>query len=238
MPEAINNPVSPAEQTTQGPDPLSHPNWAPAEIVQRGSVFLRALRQQALITFGAYLISLIIFGHAVYTFVDHIRQPAYIRGITPSGWTFGGTTTTYVKTTDQTQEACKQILEASFRRTPLGEPPFMGDYISEKVRGKINEMFFNRRDEYMSSLTAIEIKPQGANANIAAYSFRSRLVVVSKRETVPSEVYFSAVYSAVPASPENNAAWKLVGLNLITKEQFYAEERDAERRKQLGLEAK
>lgn len=219
-----------------------HPFWQPDLFVEQelpDDPVLVKVKRKTYITIIALGVAMIFCIAMAVLHIQLAIKPQLVVGRTPSGWIYTSDLKPFKVDADDELNMLKEILETHFMRTDKGRLPVLDEFSTPETLAKMDSMLQRSAPgPYEVRYTVVETRIIDRTEREASLSFRGRLNVVDVKGSAASEMFYGALFRRISPNEKNITGWRLVGIIEATADMFYMQEREAERRKMLGLDDK
>jgi hypothetical protein len=134
----------------------------------------------------------------------------------------------------------RDTIEETFHRTEKGSLPALADFLGPGVKDFVDRQYTRVQKEfpegYSQTFTVLDERFLGFSPTEGMrVDYRGTWGIRSTAGMATSVIYLRARFGKGVATKLNSSGWRLVGLDVITEDDFYAAERAAEREQRLGL---
>ena len=130
-------------------------------------------------------------------------------------------------------------MEVLFGRTEKGLPPAIHDFCSPEVVAAVDQAYreaaANYPAGYVQTLAILEERVVTARQGFRRTRYRGLLSSRSVDRAQASPIYIEATFMVGAPSPLNATGWRLVGVDALSRDEYYREDEDRAVRKALEL---
>lgn len=220
-------------------EPLTNIRWERTE--ESGDFFIDEDRLRRIFHFllAGGIVLLVALGGGLWRLSRAAFTPHKFVGIS-HGLIFSGQPQSLATVRDDDfDQQLKDTIEVLFSRTEKGLPPAINDFCAPEVVNQIEQAY---RDQalkypagYVQTMTVLEARIVESRTGFRRVRYAGRLSSRSASAAQTSTIFLDCTYVIRAPTPLNTVGWRLTRVDAMTRDAFYAPDREQEVRRTLDL---